>query len=444
MNLWKYHENHFRLKRVKKKMRNRELKIRKVSKKDLKVLSLFSGCGGMDIGFEGGFQVHKNCINKTLHPDWISTSNKKNWVQLPHTRFKTVFANDIRLGAQKAWQSFFSKKYGIDKESFLVESIVDRVKRYWDGEKDLFPKDIDVLTGGFPCQDFSVAGKRKGFKSYKDHMGNLIQDASEENRGKLYMWMREVIDIVQPKLFVAENVKGLVSLGDVKEIIQKDFKSIGSNGYLVLEGKVFHAAEYGVPQSRERVIFFGFRKDALTPAALKALKQNPIPAEFDPFPAPTHTEHASKNSLLSSFVKLKDIFSDLDEPEDSNDPDQQVFSKAKWYGKHCQGNTEIKLEGISPTIRSEHHGNIEFRRLNPKNGGKYNSEFKTGKTERRLTIRECSRIQTFPDSYCFTGKVNGGSVSGSEAYKLIGNAVPPLLAYHIAKKIEKIWPKLFK
>ncbi len=427
-----------------KELKSIKSKNLSVPKKDLKVLSLFSGCGGMDLGFEGGFEVHQDCINKTLHPEWTSSTQKKNWIQLPFTRFKTVFANDIRPGAQKVWQRFFSEKYEIDKESFLVESIVDRVKRYWDGEKDLFPKDIDVVTGGFPCQDFSVAGKRKGFESHKDHMGNLIQDASEENRGKLYIWMREVIDIVQPKLFVAENVKGLVSLGDVKEIIQKDFESIGSNGYLVLEGKVLHAAEYGVPQSRERVIFLGLRKDALTPSALRALQQDPIPAEFDPFPVPTHSENASKNNRLSPLVKLKDIFSDLDEPEHSQDPDQQVFSKAKWYGKHCQGNTEIKLDGIGPTIRSEHHGNIEFRRLKPENGGKYSTEFKAGKSERRLTVRECCRIQTFPDSYCFTGKGNGESVSGSEAYKLVGNAVPPLLAYHLAKQIEKIWPKLFK
>ena len=411
-------------------------------KKDLNVLSLFSGCGGMDLGFEGGFEVHKNCINKKINPEWANFE-KKTWVKLPSTRFKTVFANDIRPGAQKVWQRFFSSEYGIDEKSFSVESIVDRVKRYWNGEKNLFPNDIDIVTGGFPCQDFSVAGKRKGFDSHKDHMGNLIHDVSEENRGKLYIWMREVIDIVQPRLFVAENVKGLISLGDVKKIIQKDFESIGSNGYLVLEGKVLHAAEYGVPQSRERVIFIGLRKDALKPSALRALQKDPIPQEYNPFPVPTHSESSSMGGQLSPLVKLKDIMADLDEPEHSKDPDQQVFSKAKWYGKHCQGNTEIKLESIGPTIRSEHHGNIEFRRLYPKNGGKYLSEFKEGKKERRLTVRECCRIQTFPDAYCFTGK-NSGAVSSSEAYKLIGNAVPPLLAYHLAKQIEKIWPGLFE
>jgi len=96
-----------------------------MSKKDLNVLSLFSGCGGMDLGFEGGFEVHKNCINKMVHPEW-ALSQKKNWVKLPSTRFKTVFANDIRPGAQKVWQRFFSSEYEIDETSFSVESIAHR------------------------------------------------------------------------------------------------------------------------------------------------------------------------------------------------------------------------------------------------------------------------------------------------------------------------------
>ena len=90
---------------------------------------------------------------------------------------------------------------------------------------NVFPEDVDVVTGGFPCQDFSVAGKRKGFNSHKNHKGELIEDkeASVETRGQLYMWMKEVIEITQPKIFIAENVKGLVNLGDVKSIIQNDF-----------------------------------------------------------------------------------------------------------------------------------------------------------------------------------------------------------------------------
>jgi DNA (cytosine-5)-methyltransferase 1 len=120
------------------------------------------------------------------------------------------------------------------------------------------------------------------------------------------------------------------------------------------------------------------------------------------------------------------------------------FSKAKYYGK-MQGNTEIKLDNIGPTIRSEHHGNIEFRRLSQINGGVIFSELDRGLLERRLTVRECARIQTFPDEYQFVFECqkDNKNVSSSAAYKLIGNAVPPLLAYNFAKRLELIWDTIF-
>ena len=115
-------------------------------------------------------------------------------------------------------------------------------------------------------------------------------------------------------------------------------------------------------------------------------------------------------------------------------------------GKHCQGQAEVKLESIAPTIRSEHHGNIEYRRLSLEHGGRYESELKAGLEERRLTVRECARIQTFPDDYQFILPRRGDlvSVSSSDAYKIIGNAVPCVLAYNIAKNISEKWNKFFK
>ena len=92
-----------------------------------RVLSLFSGCGGMDIGFEGGFRCLKNSINSTLHPDWIE-QDYGNWVKVKETGFQTVFANDIRPDAKSAWVSYFSKKYDNANELFHLNSIVDLVK----------------------------------------------------------------------------------------------------------------------------------------------------------------------------------------------------------------------------------------------------------------------------------------------------------------------------
>ncbi len=114
-------------------------------------------------------------------------------------------------------------------------------------------------------------------------------------------------------------------------------------------------------------------------------------------------------------------------------------------GKHCQGQSEINLNGVGPTIRSEHHGNIEYRRLSLEHGGTHKEELAKGLKERRLTIRECARIQTFPDDYEFIlpSIGNNKSVSASDAYKLIGNAVPPLLGFHIAMRLQENWELYF-
>ena len=421
----------------------------KEKKKDtLKVLSLFSGCGGMDLGFEGGFSVLKSSVNENLKPNFIEKNLKNGFVQLRKTKFKTVFANDILPDARNAWVNFFTKR-GHNAEDFYQDSIVDLVKMYRSGT-NVFPDDVDVVTGGFPCQDFSLAGKRNGFNSHKNHKGEIINDktASVETRGQLYMWMKEVIEITQPKIFIAENVKGLVNLGDVKSIIQSDFSSANGNGYIVLDPQVLHSADYGVPQSRERVIFIGIKKSALTETALYELQKKVISEKYNPYPQQTHT-YSNAGENLKPFVQLKDIFKNLEEPENSNDLSQKAYSKAKFMGKHCQGQTEIKLSNISPTIRAEHHGNIEFRRLSKENGGLHDEELKKGLKERRLTVRECALIQTFPPDYEFVienknGRKGSFLVSPSQAYKIIGNAVPPLLAYNLATRIEEVWDLYFR
>ncbi len=411
----------------------------------MNVLSLFSGCGGMDIGFEGRFTCLKRSIHPKLHPDWIKTENGP-WVTVQETGFRTVFANDIRPDAKAAWVSYFSKYYANAGEMYHLRSIVDLVKDAQNG-KNIFPENIDIVTGGFPCQDFSVAGKRRGFQSQKSHDGGLMEAnaPSIESRGQLYMWMRDVITLTAPKMFIAENVKGLANLQDVKNIIEQDFAKAGNGGYLVVPAKVLHAADYGVPQSRERIFFFGFRKNALTPAALHALSGEEIPASYTPYPPKTHAYTQPLNASLLPPVTCEEAFVGLQEPDCSPDPAQQKYSKAKFMGHHCQGQTEIKLHDIGPTIRSEHHGNIEYRRLNAEHGGQHARELANGMEERRLTVRECARIQTFPDDYAFILKATEKTcaVSSSSAYKIIGNAVPCVLAYHIAMNLAEKWNRYF-
>ena len=413
----------------------------------MRLLSLFSGCGGMDIGFEGGFWCLKKAINSDMHKEWITQDNGS-WVKLAKTNFETVFANDINPYAKAAWVSYFEPFRANANEIYHLNSIVDLVKSYQQGQFS-FPDNIDMVTGGFPCQDFSVAGKRRGFNSHKSHLGGLLDkdEPTEESRGKLYMWLREVISITQPKMFIAENVKGLTNLDNVKDIIEHDFASAANGGYLIVPSKVLYAPDYGVPQSRERVFFIGFKKSALTKEALYALSQESIDPKYDPYPIKTHSANGDVNvNHLEPIVTCHDAFIDLKEPDCSDDPSQQKYSKAKFMGSHCQGQTEVKLHDVGPTIRSEHHGNIEYRRLSSEHGGTNSQELLAGLPERRLTVRECARIQTFPNDYQFIlGKTaTNVAVSASNAYKIIGNAVPCVLAYHLAKNLEAKWPLYFK
>ncbi|QUB92275.1 DNA (cytosine-5-)-methyltransferase [Prevotella denticola] len=404
-----------------------------------RVLSLFSGCGGMDLGFEGQFIANRKSVS--LNDPRILRELDDSWVMLRKTNFRTVFANDILPEAEIAWTTYM-RRFGYPSSIYHSQSIVDLVKMHRAGAH-VFPKNIDVVLGGFPCQDFSVAGKRMGFESSKDDHGRMRGEdkPSEESRGKLYYWMKQVIDIVRPKIFIAENVKGLVNLGNVKDIIQNDFASADGGGYVVLPPQVLHAGNFGVPESRERVIFIGIRKNALNAEVLRELESGNFSEELNPYPQPTHACTFEDENLMPP-VTTYDVLKSLREPEFSVDESQEVYSKAKYLGTHSQGQTEIRLDGIGPTIRSEHHGNIEFRRLSAEHGGKHKAELEAGLQERRLTPRECALIQTFPPDYRFvTKRINGKGymLSASGAYKVIGNAVPPMLAFNIATRIESLW-----
>ena len=221
----------------------------KEKKKDtLNVLSLFSGCGGMDLGFEGGFSVLKSSVNETLNPNFIEKNLKNGFVQLRKTKFKTVFANDILPDARNAWVNFFTKR-GHNAEDFYQDSIVDLVKMYRSGT-NVFPDDVDVVTGGFPCQDYSVARSKKN------------EQGIEGKKGVLFWEIIRATRITKPKYLILENVDRLLKAPSKQR--GRDFAimltAFNNLGYSV-EWRVINAAEYGRSQRRRRVFFFVFRND---------------------------------------------------------------------------------------------------------------------------------------------------------------------------------------
>lgn len=182
----------------------KETKQEKSESQTIKVLSLFSGCGGLDLGFE---EVGD---------------------------YKTVWANDINEWAVKTFRSHFGDV--ISDEN--IEKIDPKTDKH-------IPK-CDLIIGGFPCQDFSIIWKQPGLNG---------------DRGNLYKNFLRFIDAKRPKAFVAENVKGLLTANDGKAIKQiiEDFSKIGP-GYMV-KIQLYNFAEYGVPQYRERVLLVGIRLD---------------------------------------------------------------------------------------------------------------------------------------------------------------------------------------
>jgi len=338
-----------------KKKKKAHLKVREIAttsysataspKKKLTVISLFAGCGGLDLGFTGGFEF----LDKKYHKN----------------NFDIVWANDIDEHACKTFRNYFKKDIVCDDITQILTN-----KSAKQTINNQLPKKADIVLGGFPCQDFSHAGKRQGFKS---------------KRGLLYQSMIEVIKRTNPFVFVAENVRGLLTMNNGEAINQivSDFEKLGYH----VKPKLLMAANYGVPQMRERVIIVGTRTDCLP--------------EF---------EHPGSIFDKKEWISLKRAIGDLETKKEGT-VNNHFWSKAK--KNKGQGNTLVSADKPGPTMRTEHHGNIEYH---------WNGT-------RRLSAREAARIQSFPDDFIFYP-------STSAAYKQIGNAVPPVLAWHIASAIE--------
>ena len=299
------------------------------------VVSMFSGCGGMDLGFHGGFALLG-----------------REYDVLP---FEVIWANEHNKAACRTYR----KNLGVEIKCEDVWTALDSI-----------PDCADVLIGGFPCQDVSVNGKREGVNG---------------KRTGLYKAMIEGIKRAKPKVFVAENVKGLL-MKDNGASIQQVIRDFEDLGYRV-SYKLHDAADFGVPQTRERVIIIGVSDRAR--------------AFVHPTPVLT------KESWVTAKAAIADLESREESPEFNH-----VWSRANKSGE--QGNRKLVADRPGYTIRAECHGNIQYH---------YS-------LKRRISMREASRIQSFPDSFIFDAKLR-------ETERQVGNAVPPVLAWHVACAVEK-------
>ena len=294
-----------------------------------KVVSLFSGCGGMDVGFLGGFKFGQRQYDK-----------------LP---YEVVWANDIDPSACATYRLNIG-------DEILCGDVADALG-------DL-PTEADVIIGGFPCQDVSINGKRQG---------------KDGQRTVLYQYMVEAIRRLRPQAFVAENVKGLL-MSHGRAFFDQMLSDFESTGYRV-SPKLYLAADYGVPQMRERIILVGVRPSVDF--------QHPPP--------------------VLQWVTAAEALGDLESVAESPAIAHRWSKAAR---SPDQGSRRLVANRPATTIRAEHHGNVQWHyRLN-----------------RRISLREAARLQSFPDDFEFPAGMR-------QTERQIGNAVPPVLAWHIAEAL---------
>lgn len=312
----------------------------------LKVASLFCGCGGTDIGILGGFDY----LGK--HYDFNNT--------------EIVYANDI----EEAACNMFKNNFGIEPDRRDIREV----------KSDELPE-FDILTGGFPCQSFSIVAqnpKRLGIK---------------DEKGMLFFEMCRILKERQPKCFIAENVKGIMTANkhEAFPLIIREFEDSGYDVFYT----VLKAVEYGVPQKRERVIIVGFRKD--------------LNIQFD-FPNAPITDE-------EEFVPLKVAI------DDSVD-EKYFFSQKAVDG--MMRNRESMNKGRAQDI--EHPCNTVGAHLAKVSLNSTDPVLMVDGRYRRFTPREVARIQSFPENYKL-------SESESAQYRALGNAIPPVMFWHVARAV---------
>ena len=368
----------------------------------LKSIDLFSGCGGMTLGF-----------------GWAG--------------FNSILASDIDENCEKTFATNFSDV------PFLCGDLSDFKKKDFDDH--IKGNDVDVIIGGPPCQGFSLANKRRN-------------KVSNDPRNRLFYEFVKTINWYNPKSFVMENVKGLLSMqsGNVIKQILKEFEAAGAFGYEV-DYKILKASDYGVPQSRERVIVIGIRKDLGVKPRFPEKNNNdevtvnqaisdlpPIKAgegadrmAYETGATSAYQTLMRKNSnavynhiamkhtqrVIDRFEAIKPGKNLLDVWE-THGAVQRGNPKEKSKIKFSQNNLRLIADKPAPTIAASFQSNFIHPYLN-----------------RNFTAREGARLQSFPDDFIFEGmRTKMSWEKGLSQYQQIGNAVPPLMAYEIAKTLK--------
>lgn len=314
----------------------------------LKVASLFCGCGGTDVGLLGDF-------------DFLGKHYESNGMEI-------VYANDIDDNAC----NIFKENFGITPDNRDIREV----------KSEEIPE-FDILTGGFPCQSFSIIAQNPKRLGVKDE------------RGKLFFEMCRILRERQPKCFIAENVKGILTANKKSAfpLIMKEFEESGYD----VQYRILNSANYGVPQKRERVIIVGFRKD---------LNVN---FSFPDVEIEDENNFAPLKKVIEKKVDEKYFFSEravagmMKKRESMNKGRAQDINKpCNTVGAHL---AKVSLNSTDPVLMED-------------------------KRYRRFTPREVARIQSFPDDF---------ELVGSEAaqYRALGNAIPPVMFWYVAKAVKE-------
>lgn len=357
-----------------------DLKKLDYSSSKINTISLFCGAGGLDLGVElAGLDIA--LASRQATNLLYAHKRKFDAARAEHGIFHVVFATDFFQEAITTYKNNFSPR------TLVHRSDIQKITQ--------FPK-AELVIGGFPCPGFSSAGPR------------LIDDP----RNALYKHFVRCLRDSTPKFFIAENVKGILSLGkgQVFSEIRGDFAEAGYQIY----HKLVNARDYGVPQLRERVFLIGVRND--------------IDYNYE-FPFPTHGELPG----LTPYKTLEDAIKDLED-----NPGE--YFKGSYSSIYMSRNRKKRWEEQSFTIQaSGRHAPLHPMGSAMKKVGKDKWVFTEETHNRRLSVRETARIQTFPDWFEFDTGNGNISKNGqlNKAYKQIGNAVPVELARAIATPIAK-------